>query len=329
MPHMESLYRIVALLADGRFHSGQELGSALGISRAAVWKQLQALDALGVELFSVRGRGYALASPVELLDPARIRGQLDAVGRNLLAELEIHPEIDSTNRLLMGRAGAGLRPGHACLTERQTQGRGRRGRSWISPFAANVYLSLYWRFSFSPAALAGLSLAAGVSAARALEDAGVGDISLKWPNDLLWRGRKLGGILLEMAGEASGPCHVVIGVGINVAMPPAAGAGIDQPWVDLATIQAETAVSRNRVAGLLLNRLLRAVQEYETRGVSPFIDQWQARDATSGQPVELRLPDRAITGIARGVDDQGALLLEHAGTLEPFASGEVSLRLRP
>lgn len=328
MPHMESLYRIVALLADGRFHSGQELGAALGISRAAVWKQLKALDALGVELFSVRGRGYALASPVELLDPARIRGQLDALGRNLLAELEIHPEIHSTNRHLMGRAGAGLRPGHACLTERQTEGRGRRGRSWVSPFAANVYLSLYWRFSSSPAALAGLSLAAGVAAAMALEDAGVGDVSLKWPNDLLWRGRKLGGILLEMAGEASGPCHVVIGVGINVAMPPAAGAGIDQPWVDLVTIQAGAAVSRNRVAGLLLNHLLRAVQEYEARGVSPFIEQWQARDATSGQSVELHLPDRAVTGIARGVDAQGSLLLEHAGILEPFSSGEVSLRLR-
>ncbi|MEJ2346446.1 MAG: bifunctional biotin--[acetyl-CoA-carboxylase] ligase/biotin operon repressor BirA [Gammaproteobacteria bacterium] len=326
---MESLYRIVALLADGRFHSGQELGSALGISRAAVWKQLKALDALGVELFSVRGRGYALASPVELLDRAKIRGQLDTVGRKSLPELEIHPQIESTNRYLMGRVAAGLRPGHACLTERQTQGRGRRGRNWVSPFAANVYLSLYWRFPFSPSALAGLSLAAGVSAAMALEDAGVGDVSLKWPNDLLWRERKLGGILLEMAGEASGPCHVVIGVGINVAMPAAAGAGIDQPWVDLATIQPGAVPSRNRVAGLLLNHLLRAVQQYEARGVSPFIDQWQTRDATAGQPVELRLPDRAVTGIARGVDGQGALLLEHAGTVEPFSSGEVSLRLRP
>jgi len=320
--------RILDVLADGRFHSGEELGAAFGLSRSAVWKHLQALRALDIDLYAVRGRGYRLAYPLELLRPEPVLDQLSVRARQLLDCLEIHPELDSTNRYLLRRPHANGLPARACMAERQTAGRGRRGRPWVSPFGANLYLSLSWRYAGSPAGLAGLSLAAGVAVARALEACGVAEVGLKWPNDLLAGGGKLAGILLEMTGEASGPCQVVIGVGVNVAMPAAAAQGIDQPWVDLVGLLPQ-APSRNRLAGLLLDQLLLTADRYERDGVSPFLDEWQARDAVRDRAVALHLADGTVQGTARGIDEAGALLLETDGALRRFASGEVSLRLTP
>jgi BirA family biotin operon repressor/biotin-[acetyl-CoA-carboxylase] ligase len=324
---MHSRHRILAALADGRFHSGEELGARLGISRAAVWKHLKDVRELGIRLFAVRGRGYALEAPLELLDRQRLCAQLDDGARGLVSTLELHPELDSTNRHLSRLVG-GLASGHACLAERQHAGRGRRGRSWVSPFGRNVYLSVYWRFPCGPATLSGLSLAAGVAAARAVEEAGIGEVGLKWPNDLVWRGRKLGGMLLEITGEAGGPCHVIIGVGLNVGMTGAEAGAIDQPWMDLAEVPGSGAVSRNVVAGLLLKHLVHAASDYERYGPRRFIEAWRERDAVCGQAVELRLPDRAVSGVARGIDESGALLLDVGGTVGRFAAGEVSLRLQ-
>lgn len=320
---MVAKLKMLKILADGRFHSGEALGQALGVSRTMVWKHVQNLQALGVECHSLSGKGYRLAKPVELLEQQTIAAAMGTTTRPLLTALEIHPEIHSTNRHLMERLG-GLCSGHACLAERQTAGRGRRGREWVSPFARNIYLSLYWRFEMSPALLSGLGLAMGVVLIRSLRQLGIDDAKLKWPNDLLWRGRKLAGILLEMSGESGGPYHVVIGVGMNVNMADE-GTAIDQPWVALNQIAAQPQ-SRNHVAGLLLHHLLEGIQQFQMAGLESFLPEWQQADAYAGQEVAILLGDTTIIGQARGIDPSGAIIVEVDGALRRFHSGEVSLR---
>lgn len=319
-----TMHRILQLLADGRFHSGAELGAALSVSRSAIWKQVRRLESLGLEVHAVRGRGYRLAEPLDLLDAEAIRQGLPANARVLLDRLDVHLELESTNRHLRQ---AGPLPGHACLAERQTGGRGRRGRPWVSPFGANIYLSVAWRFSGSATALSGLSLALGVAVARALAAAGADGVGLKWPNDLLWRQQKLGGILLELFGEAAGPCDVVVGVGVNVAMPRAGGALVDQPWTDLRTMLGTACPGRSRIASLLLSQLLTALALYEQSGLEPFLPDWRRLDLAAGQEVRLQLAREQVSGTALGVDETGALLVRSGESTLRFASGEISMRL--
>jgi BirA family biotin operon repressor/biotin-[acetyl-CoA-carboxylase] ligase len=322
---MKTRLELLSLLADGRFHSGEALGTRLGVSRTAVWKQIQSLQKLGIDCHSVSGKGYRLARPLELHDREAVLTAMDDVGRELLSTLELHPEIDSTNRHLMQQLSQGLEPGHACLVERQLAGRGRRGRGWESPFARNIYLSFYWRFEMNPSLLSGLGLALGVGVIRALRRLDVYDASLKWPNDILWQGRKLAGILLEMSGEAAGPYHVVAGVGMNVNMD-GYDHDIDQPWIDLHGITPEP-LSRNRVAGVLLSELLQVASEFQQHGLAPFIDEWSAADAYAGREVLIHLAQQRIPGRAAGVDTDGSILVETDEGLRRFHSGEVSLRL--
>jgi len=242
---MHELRRLVALLADGKFHSGEALGATLGLKRSTIWNRVQALGELGLDVFAVRGRGYRLARSLEPLDQDRIVAELDPRRAARLAGLEVLLEVDSTNRHLAEAARRGLPDPYACLAEGQTAGRGRLGRPWVSPFGRNVYLSVLRRFHQPPEAIQGLGLAVGAAAAEAVAGLGVADVGLKWPNDLMWRGRKLAGILLEMAGEGTGPWTLVAGIGMNVDMTPGVGAAIDQPWTDLATALGEPP-SRNR-----------------------------------------------------------------------------------
>ena len=321
---MAAKIRLLNILADGRFHSGEALGNTLGISRTMVWKHLQALQALGIECHSVSGKGYRLATPVELLERSTIESAMGDSSRQHLSALELHPEIHSTNRYLMERLGT-VSSGHACFAERQTAGRGRRGREWVSPFARNIYLSLYWRFEMSPAQLSGLGLAIAVAVMRSVKQLGVDDAYLKWPNDLLWQGRKLAGILLEMSGESGGPCHVVIGVGMNVHMDDESAASIDQPWVSLNQI-AEERLSRNQVAGVLLHNLLESAQQFQAAGLEPFLAEWRQHDGFAGKEVAIHMGENTIVGQARGIDQNGAIIVEVDGRLRHFYSGDVSLR---
>jgi BirA family biotin operon repressor/biotin-[acetyl-CoA-carboxylase] ligase len=316
---------LLNILADGRFHSGKDLGVALGVSRTAVWKQLKSLEKLGVGLYAVSGKGYRLERPLELLDLDLITNAMGAEAKALLATAEIHEDIDSTNRYLMARAEQGAVSGTACLAERQHAGRWRRGRTWISPFGGNIYLSLLWRFSGSSAALMGLSLAMGVAVARALQDEGLVRPDLKWPNDVLSRGRKLAGILIEMSGEAAGPCRVVIGVGLNVRMSLPEPLMIEQPWINLEEAIGAR-VSRNHVAGRLLHHLLLALSRFESGGLQAFIHEWRSLDALAGQPIHLQLPHAMLSGIALGVDDSGALVVTDNGVTTSYQAGEVSIR---
>lgn len=319
---MSNPQQILALLADGRFHSGEDLGRALGVSRAAVWKQLARLRTAGVPLQAVRGRGYRLPEPLELLSAANIRGQLSAAARARLDRLDVLQETDSTSAWLRRHRAPGQT--WACLAERQTAGRGRRGRAWVSPFAGNLYLSLGWRFEGGPAALGPLSLVAGAATAEAIEaETGVA-VGLKWPNDLYIGDRKFGGLLVEMAGEPAGPCDIVLGVGINLHMPEAAARGIDQPWTDLGR-HAATPPGRNRLAAAVLEALLQALPMAGDAG--HWLAAWRQRDCLRDRPVRVCEGERIREGIARGIDDQGALLLEEPQGLRPVAAGEVSIRV--
>jgi BirA family biotin operon repressor/biotin-[acetyl-CoA-carboxylase] ligase len=264
---------------------------------------------------------------VELLDKQRILTGLPVTARKELRSFSVLGEVDSTNRFLMeGEAFRG--PGvHACVAEAQTAGRGRRGRAWVSPFGANLYLSVLRAFATVPESLQGLSLATGVAVARAMKSLNVEDIALKWPNDILLGGRKLGGILLETSGANTQPSRVVTGIGVNVDMPGEAGADIDQPWTDLATHGLHP--GRNRLASCVLAEVLAAQASFIDTGFDAFRRDWDRLDALRDREVELHAGSSSRSGKARGVDDTGALLLEVDGRRERVLSGDVSLRPVP
>ena len=323
-----TLKQLLALLADGEFHSGTTLAHLLAVSRSAVWKQLQCLEAWGIEIVAVTGKGYKLQRPLQLLDQAQIESALLPAVAALVQRLEVHDELASTNSYLLDIAQQQPARAWVCLAEYQTAGKGRRGRTWVSPFGHNIYLSLLWRFQDGPAAIAGLSLAIGVAVIRALRQAGITEVGLKWPNDIYWRGRKLAGILIEVSGESSGPCHAVIGLGLNLYLPPVQAEAIEQAWVDLQQILGEQiALQRNRWVALLLNEIVPVVADYQTRKLSDYVNEWRTYDCLAGQAVNIFMGEQVFAGIVRGVDNQGLLLLEDdAGNLRAFASGEVSFR---
>lgn len=323
---MNTVNSVLRILSDGRFHSGSALGEALSVSRAAVWKAVQKLQQeWQVKINAVPGRGYQLAAPLTLLDKNTILSAMAPQIKSRLQEIQVLWSVDSTNRYILNQATNGVVPGLAVLAEHQSAGRGRRGRDWVSPFGRNLYLSLLWEFELDAAQLSGLSLAIAVAITRALTKLEINDVMLKWPNDLLWKERKLCGVLLEMKGEASGPWQVVIGIGLNVNMDSSTGEEIGQPWVDLQSILGRN-LDRNQLAALILSELLQAMDQFQQSGLTPFIAEWRARDVCCDQLVELHFPDRVQQGIARGIDNTGALLMESEGIVKPYHAGEVSLR---
>ncbi|MGZ4999010.1 MAG: bifunctional biotin--[acetyl-CoA-carboxylase] ligase/biotin operon repressor BirA [Methylomonas sp.] len=324
----ETLKQLLRLLADGQFHSGTELSQVLAISRSAIWKQLHALSDLGVELMAVSGKGYKLQQPMQLLDQHRIASYLDPQVFDLIKRLEIHDAIHSTNSYLHELAGKGGESGLVCFAEYQSAGKGRRGRTWVSPFGQNIYLSILWRYQDGPAAIAGLSLALGVAVIRALRQMGLKDVGLKWPNDIYWQQRKLAGILVEVSGESSGPCHAVIGLGVNFYLSAEQAENIGQPWTGLTSILGETAYARrNELAALLLNHLMPVIADFENQRLENYTGEWRSYDCMLGKNACLYVGDQAHEGTIAGIDDNGLLLLkDDEGGIRAFASGEVSFR---
>lgn len=318
------LQAILTLLSDGEFHSGKALGDLLGVSRTAVWKHLQKLEAYGVPLESVKGKGYRLPGGLELLDADRITNDLTPLARSYLRELVLFESVDSTNRLAMEKAMSGGAGGYVCLAEHQTAGRGRRGRRWQSPYGQSVYLSAVVEFDGGAAALEGLSLAVGVALMRALEKMGVTGVGLKWPNDLLHDGRKLAGILLEMTGDVAGLCQVVVGIGLNVSVAEAGAEEIDQPWVDLATLAP--GLSRNELVAKVLSELLSVLMTYQQLGFEGYRDEWESRHVHQNAEVTLSSVAEVNHGRALGVTSTGALRVLVDGREQLFNGGEVSLR---
>jgi BirA family biotin operon repressor/biotin-[acetyl-CoA-carboxylase] ligase len=320
---------ILPLLSSGEFLSGQLIADTLGVSRTAVWKQLKKLEDLGLAIESVKGRGYRIPGGLELLDEAQIKAGLTAQSEVLLTNLVIDEVTDSTNAEALRRMAQGAGSGVVCTAEQQSSGRGRRGRAWVSPFARNVYVSLVGEFTQGAAALEGMSLAVGVGVARALERSGISGVQLKWPNDILYEGAKLGGVLLEMVGDAAGSCQVVIGVGLNVAMPERAAHAIDQDWTDVRTIAGKRGVAfpgRNELLSALLNELLPLIADFEVEGFAPWQQSWEALDAHAGKPVILSSGNGKMAGVARGVNERGALQLETSLGIQSVFGGEMSLR---
>jgi len=304
--------------------SGESIGRELGCSRTAVWKHVEGLRALGIEIDAIAGKGYLLREPLELLDSEQI---LDGVGpavRTQLRSLDIQSSLDSTNSALRRLA---LADQHAAviLAEHQTGGRGRRGRQWHSPFGRNLYLSMGWMFDKALSELGCLPLVVALATAQALERAGLKGHRVKWPNDLLLDGRKLCGCLVELQGDSQGPCHAVLGVGINVHMPASTlTAAIDQPWTDLRS--SLPGCSRNTLAALLLEELVTALDVFAAQGFTPFRDSWAQFDGLRGQAIEVFAGSGAVHGMAGGIDEFGALLLDTGKEILKLHSGDVSLR---
>lgn len=321
---------LLPLLADGEFRSGQHLADALGVSRAAVSKQLNKLEDLGLGIESVKGRGYRIPGGIELLNESLIRAKLTEQADSQLEQLVIDEIVGSTNAEVLRRLKEGAGAGLVCTAERQSSGRGRRGRTWVSPFARNIYVSVAAQFSGGAASLEGLSLAVGVAVARALQACAIQSVQLKWPNDVLYKGSKLGGILLEMIGDAAGNCQVVVGVGLNVAMPASTATPIDQEWTDVAHISSALEIpcpSRNTILAALLNELLPLLNSFEQQGFAAWQEPWQALDAHAGKSVVLSSGDQQRAGIARGVNERGALQLETTLGIESVFGGEISMRV--
>lgn len=319
-----TLRKILNLLSNGQFHSGEEIGLLLGISRAAAWKHLQKLEALGINVLSIKGRGYCIDGGLDLLDQEKILAQLTS---KLPLNLNMFAQIDSTNSYLMRQEKPAMQ---ICLAESQTAGRGRRGRVWVSPFAQNLYCSIGWGFEGGVAAIEGLSLVVGLAIVRALQQCGVSrGLKLKWPNDVLYENQKLAGVLVEVTGDPSGYCQVIIGVGINVAMGDDQAVAIDQPWIDLREIwhQLQIAgVSRNQLTSTLIDELVRVLEDYDRKGFPGYCTEWQSLNAHAGRHIELRNGNAIHSGVCIGVSEDGALRVKTAFGEECFHGGEISLR---
>lgn len=316
-------FSILKLLADGQFHSGEEIARHFNISRTSVWNALQHAEALGVEIFSVRGRGYKLPYPVTLLDKTHI---LNTLGNHAaLLQLEVHDSLPSTNSYLMQNIST---TAHAtCVAANlQTSGRGRRGRSWHAGLGAGLTFSLLWRFQCGASSLSGLSLAVGVALMRSLHELGISSARLKWPNDVLIEREKLAGILIELQGDMEGPSTAVIGVGINLKLPDQLKQQIDQPVTDLAGAMNDT-VNPNQLLGVLLKHLTEVLVEFEQGGFTGLRDEWSQHHAYHEQDVRMLMPDgRAIQGVVEGITEDGSLLVKTEAGLQRFMSGEISLR---
>ncbi|MBC8998705.1 bifunctional biotin--[acetyl-CoA-carboxylase] ligase/biotin operon repressor BirA [Pseudomonas sp. N40(2020)] len=311
---------LLNLLKDGRFHSGQDLGAALGISRSAVWKQLQHLEVeLGLSIHKVRGRGYQLAAPLMLLDPLKMAGM--KVGW----PITVFDSIDSTNAEALRAIGQGQSAPFLVLAERQVAGRGRRGRKWVSPFAENLYYSLVLRIDGGMRQLEGLSLVVGLAVMQTLRKMGVPGAGLKWPNDVLAGNKKIAGILLELIGDPADVCHVVLGIGINVNMQVAEE--VDQQWTSMR-LESGKNCDRNVLVAELSEQLQAYIQRQQMHGFSVLQAEWEENHFWQKRSVSLIAGVNQIDGVVLGIDSQGALRLQVNGVEKVFSGGELSLRLR-
>ena len=310
---------LLLLLADSQFHSGEELGEALGVTRAAIWKKLKKLETLGIKLHSVKGRGYRLPHEIELLDQA----QLDGMGLDV--PIKVCFETKSTNDDVKKHIASGAELPVAVATEIQNQGKGRRGRQWQGGVAKNIMMSFGWRFENGISVVEGLSLAVGAVVARVLKKHGVESVGLKWPNDVQVEGRKICGILLEMVADQD-ICDVIIGVGLNVSMSEQDMTEVDQPWTDVMQ-QTTHKVSRNQILADLVSELEIVCKTFDQGdGLAAYLTEWMQQDVLKNQPVKMTSGKLEELGVARGIDAKGALLFEQDGIVKALHGGEVSVR---
>lgn len=318
---------LLTVLSDGRFHSGESLGETLGVTRSAIWKMIKLLEKRGIDIQSVNGKGYRIPNGLCFLDETTIQSHLHPETRQQLHQLDCFDTIESTNDYLLEQARRHSQAKTiACFAEQQTGGKGRRGREWVSPYANNIYHSLLWYFNHDPSELIGLSLAVAVCVARALKAIGITNgLELKWPNDLLWRGRKLCGILIEMYAEPHQQCALVIGIGINTRLTTQQQ--LDRPIASTEDILNKP-TDRNVLAANLLNEIIPALTEFQQTGLKSFLNEWRSMDSFAGRMIRLMSPRQEITGLVKGISERGELLLEDTqGRVTSYLSGEVSIKL--
>lgn len=321
---------LIRIVADGEFHSGTALAAALGVSRSAVWKQARRLAELGLHLEAVRGRGYRLVGAIELLERERITQLLDTATLASCEGLEITSVTDSTSARLCAQPVPAAGKWRGALAEYQTGGRGRRGRRWISPFGGGLCLSISWCFAVAPRELQALSLAAGVGIMRALARVGAGELTLKWPNDVVLHGRKVGGILVDLDGEAQGPLRAVIGAGLNLSVPDSLVRAVTDegglPPAGLEDAVAGRRIERNALAAELIAALCRVLAGFSEFGFGSLADEWRRQDFLRGRFVTVRNGAQKTSGIARGIAADGALLVDRPEGIAAVMNGDVSLR---
>lgn len=320
--------KVFAALADGEFHSGEQLAETLGVSRAAVWKAVESLRDLGATLHAVRNRGYRLRSGSDALDSKRIAGLVPPTERSRMRSVEAAWTVDSTNSVLLARPNPPFGVCDVMLAEYQTAGRGRRGRAWLAPPGGSICLSLAWAFGEVPRDLGALGLVIGVCALRALREVGLDDARLKWPNDVVIDDKKLGGILIELRAESAGPASVVIGIGLNVALGAKVLEAVGETGaspIDLVS-SGLTQPSRNALAAALVTQMVRGLIVFEKDGLRPFADEWRSADALRGRQIDVHTMEGVARGLARGIDLRGALVVETPHGVRRFISGDVTVR---
>ncbi len=319
---MRRAFDVLRILADGRAYSGRELADRLGVTRAAVWNQIQRLRKEGVEIAGAAGHGYQLVGGYEFLDGELLLNELRARERANIARIDVHDVTTSTNQLLLEASAKGDIHQHLVFADYQSAGRGRRGDRWLSAPGSGLCFSLGWRFDTPPATFSALSLVVGVALIAALEKHGIDDVRLKWPNDLVRGPAKLAGILIEMRSEAGGPCVTVIGIGLNIFMSEFARSLIDRPVEDLSQVSGQR-LSRQAVAQNVVAALARELENFSQSGFGAYRDRWLALDALANKEVAINLGPRIVRGVARGVDEHGAILIEREGRRERFMAGHI------
>lgn len=324
----QNLRNMMQILSDGKYHSETSLENKLELTRRAIWNLVKQLKRYGIGITASAKLGYKIPGGLELLNKKNIAAYINQEFDDYKNKIVVYESLPSTNSYLAELIKTNGYKKSICFAEHQTAGKGRLGRKWISPYAKSIYLSLAWQFSKSPYELSGLGLAMAIATVAALKICGIEkDIALKWPNDVLWRKKKLGGILVELFGEAHHIYHAIIGVGLNVNIPQETGKKITQPWCDITQITNES-LSRNKLAGVLLNQFLITLVSYQNTGLKPFIKKWHKLDASYGKKVTIITPQQTVSGIGAGIDDNGYFLLEDKQKkILSFASGEVSLRI--
>jgi len=329
MSERESLpQRVCRLLADGQFHSGTALAASCGVSRNAIWKAVAGLRTLGMSVDAIANRGYRIPNASEPLDAKQIRELLPKVVSERLRSGQCVWRTASTNLDLLARAAGPVGSFNFLTAECQTQGRGRRSRIWFAPPCGAICLSMSWNFAVLPADASALSLAVGVCVLRALNQVGVPGVTLKWPNDLVVNGDKLGGILIELRAEAGGPAYVVIGIGLNVVLGEAVHRQIEASGTraaDLLGLGVQRA-DRNKVVAALVASTVNGLDQYQREGFSAFASEWRAADALAGKAVVVSSENGSVTGHARGIDIDGALCVQTRDGLQRFVTGDVSVR---
>ena len=316
-----NLVKISELLSDGQYHDGTSIGKKCGITRAAVWKVIKKFEEYGVEIQSVKGKGYLLEKRLILLDANKIKKNI----KKSSPVIDVLEKVGSTNDYLKNDFDRD-KAIKVCVAEIQTKGRGRLNRQWHSPFGQNIYFSLRYSFQRDMSELSGLSLITGLAVCNAIESiTHLDNLVVKWPNDILVDQQKIAGILIDINAESNGFCNAIIGIGINVNMQNALKKEIDQPWSSLQKITGQY-IDRNLLCAVLINSLMNFLERFSKSGLSDFISEWKEKDCLFGKSVAVMSGQKKVMGIGAGINAQGHLALKMPDKTEKtFSSGDTTL----